>query len=93
MARINTGVPQRSILGPLLFITLINDIFNLAKNATVITYTDDTSIFINGTNSGSVTDSANVTMTDLKSWVDSSCLKTKTLTKQMLCFFGQSTNH
>ena len=43
-ASINAGVPQRSILGPLLFIIYIHDLSdNLQCNPKL--YTDDTSLF------------------------------------------------
>ena len=45
---ITCGVPQGSILGPLCFITYMNDIFHASKNLFNILYADDTSILLSG---------------------------------------------
>ena len=45
MKSIRTGVPQRSILRPLLFFIYINDFPNSSKLFNILMYADDTTIF------------------------------------------------
>lgn len=49
LKQLQAGVPQGSVLGPILFNLYINDIINISHNAQIITYADDTSIFFQGT--------------------------------------------
>ena len=45
LKNIKCGVPQRSILGPVLFILYINDMCEVSKLLNIILFADDTSIF------------------------------------------------
>ena len=46
---VSYGVPQGSILGPLLFLLYVNDIADHVKDCLLVMYADDTQIVVSGT--------------------------------------------
>ena len=63
------GVPQGSILGPLLFIIYINDMPALFESAKFILYADDANIIISGDHFEQVLEQFNKLTQELDSWV------------------------
>jgi hypothetical protein len=65
---IKCGVPQGSILGPLLFILYINDIVNVSDLCSLILFADDTNIFLSNNNLKSLIDTANIELAKFSTW-------------------------
>ena len=63
------GVPQGSILDPLLFILYTDDIPNINKECTFILYADDANFFISGQTIAEIEGKFNSLAKNLEIWV------------------------
>ena len=69
MAQITHGVPQGSILGPLLFILYINDIANASPCLTFYLFADDTTIFHSDSNIKTLESTLNRELVKVSQWL------------------------
>jgi exonuclease III len=96
---LNYGVPQGSVLGPLLFVLHINDLPKCLLSCSISMYADDTIIYFSGSDTNEIMETLQNDLDRVAQWMTSSRLvlnysKTKVMlfgTKQKLGRFGDFT--
>lgn len=87
---ITFGVPQGSILGPLLFLLYINNIQNIGLKADVSLYADDTSLFYFGNSMKAITSKAQNDLNLLNNWFLSNLLTINTAKTNYVIFTAKN---
>jgi exonuclease III len=86
--KINCGVPQGSILGPLLFIIYLNDLANISDKLSTILFADDSNVFIDGPDLTQVQNILNDEIPKLVDWLCANRLSLN-IKKTHFMIFGQ----
>jgi hypothetical protein len=86
-SHINCGVPQGSILGPLLFILYINDIAKCSEILRLILFADDTNNFYSNSDMSEIENIVNTELCKLSTWFKANKLSLNA-TKTNFIIFG-----
>ena len=68
MCTVNVGVPQGSVLGPLLFLLFINDLQYVSQRLFSIIFADDTNLFISGKDINEMNHALNIELKSIHEW-------------------------
>ena len=86
MNEITCGVPQGSILGPLLFLLYVNDIVEVSSVLLPILYADDTSLFLIGKNINVLIHNMNNELAKVLQWLNCNKLSLNIRKSQYIVF-------
>ena len=74
LKQITLGVPQGSVLGPVLFLMYITDIVRCSEHLTFVLVADDTTIFLQGNDINTIQNTLNRELRKVSEWLNSNKL-------------------
>ena len=85
-AKMNYGVPQGSVLGPLLFLLYINDLHQAFKYSTTIHFADDTTLLVNNKSLKQLKKHLNLDLRFLCNWLKANKISLNASKTELLLF-------
>lgn len=90
--KIECGIPQGSILGPLLFLIYVNNISNIGLTGHVTLYADDTCLFYFGKKMKEIVDQAQKDLVNYNIWCQCNLLTINTKKTSFMIFSAKNKN-
>ena len=90
---IKCGVPQESILGPLLFLIYINDLAKVCKNTFPILLADDNNSFVSGRDSDMIMKTLNEELKEIFLWLKANKLSLNIKKTHFMIFSSKNKAH
>ena len=86
--KVTCGVPQGSVLGPIVLLVYINDLPTVSRILTFYLFADDTNIYYESSNTFDLQKQMNIELKKVKKWLDANKLALNIEKKNVVLFYS-----